>query len=179
MQKIWEIDKTWCLFLDRDGVINQRKIGGYIQKVEEFKFLERVPETIAQLSKKFKYIFVVTNQQGIGKKLMTEEELAILHQHMIAEIEARGGKITRCYHAPNIHSENSSLRKPNVGMAIKAKNEFPKINFSKSIMVGDSDSDIIFGHKLKMKTVRILSDEKPKIDADVNIVALHQLTNLV
>ena len=63
----WNIDASWTLFLDRDGVINHRKMGGYIETIEEFQFLPNVKEAIAGLSQHFQHIFVVTNQQGIGK----------------------------------------------------------------------------------------------------------------
>jgi len=171
----WNIDPTWCLFLDRDGVINKRKIGGYIQKIDEFHFLDKVPETIAQLSKHFLYIFVVTNQQGIGKKLMTANDLHKIHQYMMDKIATYGGNITKCYYAPNLNSENNMLRKPNTGMAKLAKQDYPEINFLKSIMVGDSDSDILFGQRMGMKTVRILNNETPVISADLTINSLEEL----
>ena len=63
-----------ALFLDRDGVINVRKHGGYIQTPEEFRFLEGVPEAFAIFAKYFDKIVIVTNQQGIGKGLMSEED---------------------------------------------------------------------------------------------------------
>lgn len=65
--KAWNIDASWTLFLDRDGVINQRKMGGYITSKSEFSFEEGVLDAIAVFDKVFQYIFVVTNQQGIGK----------------------------------------------------------------------------------------------------------------
>ena len=55
----WGIDNTWTLFLDRDGVINKRKFGGYITTVEEFEFLTDVLTSIAELSKIFHRIFFV------------------------------------------------------------------------------------------------------------------------
>jgi len=174
----WQIDSSWTLFLDRDGVINKRKMGGYIQKIEEFEFLDRVPETIAQLSPMFAHLFIVTNQQGIGKKLMTEHDLLSVHDYMLKQLQVHGGRISACYHAPNLASENSLLRKPNIGMGLLAKKNFPEIEFTKSIMVGDSDTDIEFGHNLGMKTVRILSDQSPKIIADKTIHALCELPNL-
>jgi len=175
---MWTVNPTWCLFLDRDGVINKRKVGGYIQTVSEFQFLEKVPQTIAKLSPMFLHIFVVTNQQGIAKKLMTEHDLLSVHDYMLRQIELHGGRISSCYHAPNLASENSPLRKPNIGMGLLAKKNFPELNFQKSIMVGDSDTDIEFGQNLGMKTVRIIDNETPKIKADANISALYELPNL-
>jgi len=153
-----KIDSSWTLFLDRDGVINTRVLGGYVQKWEQFEFLPGFLEALKILSPEFSRIIVVSNQQGIGKGLMTEEELEILHRKMIAEIERNGGRIDRIYHSPHLEKEGSVKRKPNVGMALMARKEFPGINFKRSVMVGDSISDMIFGKRLKMINVFLSED---------------------
>ena len=152
------IDSGWTLFLDRDGVINTRILGGYVQKWKQFEFLPGVTDAIELLSGKFSRIFVVSNQQGIGKGLMTEQELDSLHAMMIAEIERKGGRIDRVYHSPHLEGEGSVKRKPNVGMALMARKDYPGLNFKKSVMVGDSISDMIFGKRLKMTNVFISDD---------------------
>jgi histidinol phosphatase-like enzyme len=53
------------------------------------------------------------------------------------------------------------MRKPNIGMALKARRQFPEIRFSKSVMAGDSISDMFFGKRAGMKTVLISTDSKP------------------
>ena len=55
----WGVDSSWTLFLDRDGVINERIFGGYVTSIEEFKFLEFVKPALAELSELFKHIFIV------------------------------------------------------------------------------------------------------------------------
>ena len=174
----FDVDKTWSLFLDRDGVINVRKFGGYILTVEEFQFLPEVPEAIAGFTKVFNHIFVVTNQQGISKGLMTERNLLDIHDYMCDVIAENGGKIDKCYFAPESKSEENSLRKPNPGMAIQAQNDFPEIVFEKSVMVGDTDSDIIFGKNLGMKTVRIKTEEPIGHAADLAVHSLKELMDL-
>jgi histidinol-phosphate phosphatase family protein len=153
-----KIDSGWTLFLDRDGVINTRILGGYVKKWEQFEFLPGVPEALKILSPEFSRIIIVSNQQGVGKGLMTEEELEILHRKMIAEIERNGGRIDRVYHSPHLEEEGSVKRKPNVGMALMARKEFSGINFKRSVMVGDSISDMIFGKRLNMVNVFISED---------------------
>jgi len=152
------IDSGWTLFLDRDGVINTRILGGYVQKWEQFEFLPGVPEAFKKLSQVFSRIIVVSNQQGIGKGLMTEKELDTLHRKMISEIESQGGRIDRIYHSPHLEEEGSVNRKPNVGMALKARKDFPGLNFKRSVMVGDSISDMIFGKRLNMVNIFISQD---------------------
>ncbi len=164
-----EVDQDWTLFLDRDGVINERKMGGYIENMEEFHFLPGAVEAIAEFSKIFKYIIVVTNQQGISKGIMTEGNLFEIHSYMKEKIESAGGNITACYHASGLKATDTTRRKPFSGMALEAKQDFPTIDFCKSIMVGDTDSDIQFGKNLGMKTVRIQTVEPIGIEADVTV----------
>jgi D-sedoheptulose 7-phosphate isomerase len=147
------IYKNWTLFLDRDGVINHKLDNDYVKNPKEFRFLRGVPAAIAQFSQIFGRIIVVTNQQGVGKGLMTEQDLDAIHQKMLRGVQKAGGRIDKIYHAPTLKAHNSELRKPNTGMALQAQRDFPEIDFQKSIMVGDSLSDMEFGHRLGMKTV--------------------------
>ena len=153
------IDNTWSLFLDRDGVINKRIVGDYIKKWEEFEFLPGVLDSMHSLSQKFGKIFIVTNQQGIGKGLMTENDLTVIHDQMVSEVKSYGGRIDKVYYSPYREEEKSIFRKPNPGLARKAKIDFQEIEFKKSIMVGDSISDMQFGRNAEMKTVFISKDE--------------------
>lgn len=175
----WNIDSSWTLFLDRDGVINERKMGGYIESVEEFKFLPKVVSAIAELSRHFQHVFVVTNQQGIGKGIMTECNLLDIHTYMVETIENAGGSISHCYFAPELKSANSEMRKPNPGMALQAQKDFPTVDFSKSIMVGDTDSDILFGTNLGMKTVRIKTIEPITVESDLTLNGLRELVEYI
>ncbi len=152
------IDREWTLFLDRDGVINERLEDDYVKNTSEFRFLERVPEAIASLFGIFGRILVVTNQQGIGKGLMTEEDLRIIHDHMVDGIVKAGGYIHKIYHCSSLERDEDPMRKPNTGMALKAQQDFPEIDFKKSIIVGDSMHDMEFGKRLGMIRVFILPD---------------------
>jgi D-glycero-D-manno-heptose 1,7-bisphosphate phosphatase len=175
---MFEINKTWTLFLDRDGVINSRKMNDYVYSIEEFEFLPKVKEAISFFTEIFGKIIVVTNQQGIGKNLMTKCNLSEIHRYMLEEIKKSGGEIHAVYFAPELKSDINSTRKPKADMALQAQKDFPEINFEKSIMVGDTDSDILFGTNLGMKTVRILSDEKIGVEANLNIESLYKLKEL-
>jgi D-glycero-alpha-D-manno-heptose 1-phosphate guanylyltransferase len=175
------INNNWTLFLDRDGVINQEKEGAYVLNKDEFKFLEGMPELFEILSNKFKYIIIVTNQRGIGKGLMSEKDLDSVHQEMKKRIEKIGGHINAIYFAPDTDSKNF-YRKPNIGMAIKAKQEFPDIDFGQSIMVGNNYSDMLFGKSAGMYTIFIKTTIKnipvaclPNIDKTYN--CLQEFTN--
>lgn len=154
--------KNWTLFLDRDGVINERIVGSYVRDWSEFVFLDAVLEAMPILARKFNRIVVVTNQQGIAKGIMSEEALNKVHNKMLEVIAEHGGKIDKVYYSPKHERENPPCRKPNTGMGWQAQADFPSIDFKQSIMVGDSVTDIEFGHKLNMTTVFI--ETKKDID---------------
>lgn len=174
-----DIDSSWCLFLDRDGVINRRIFGGYVSSWEEFEFLPEVKSALRIFSNVFKYIFIITNQQGIGKGIMSEARLAKIHSNMISEIEMSGGRITKIYHCPDLDQKPDNCRKPSPFMAQKAKAEFPDIDFQKSIMIGDSKSDILFGKNSYMITVLQKTAEDVNITADMNINNLMEFAKML
>ncbi len=171
------LPQEWTLFLDRDGVINTRLMGDYVKNVEEFEFLPGVLEAIAKMTSIFGRIVVVTNQQGIGKGLMTENDLAEVHSYMQNEVVKAGGKIDKVYYCPELESKKAACRKPNTGMAEEARKDFPEIDFKRSIMVGDSISDMEFGKRVGMLTVFISDEDDKPISADRNCKSLKEFSN--
>ena len=147
-----QIDTSWTLFLDRDGVINLEKKNDYVVSWEEFIFYEGVTEALQLLNPLFRTIVIVTNQKCIGKGLLTTEGLQHIHNQMLDKINAAGGRIDKIYFCPDLE-DDSPNRKPNAGMAFQAKADFPHIDFSKSLMVGNKLSDMQFGKTAGINTV--------------------------
>ncbi len=169
------INKNWTLFLDRDGVINKKIDNDYVKQWIEFEFIEGVLDALKFLNTLFGNIIVVTNQQGIGKKLYRKEDLEIIHKNMLYEIAYHGGKIDKVYFSPYLKSENHPFRKPGIGMALKAKEDISTINFKESIMVGDSMSDMEFGRNAGMKTIYISEEITENDKIDFNFKSLNEL----
>ncbi|MES1217520.1 MAG: HAD-IIIA family hydrolase [Bacteroidota bacterium] len=136
------IDKSWTLFIDRDGVINHEKKDDYILNWREFQFYDGVKEAIAQFGNKFGKLIVISNQRGIGKELMTEADLSSIHQHMEKQIENAGGHIDKIYYCTSTDNKHPN-RKPNPGMFFQAKKDFSSIDLSRSVMVGNKPSDML------------------------------------
>ncbi len=169
------INKNWTLFLDRDGVINKKIDNDYVKQWIEFEFIEGVLDALKFLNTVFGNIIVVTNQQGIGKKLYRKEDLEIIHKNMLYEIAYHGGKIDKVYFSPYLKSENHPYRKPGIGMALKAKEDISTINFKESIMVGDSMSDMEFGRNAGMKTIYISEEITENNKIDFNFKSLNEI----
>jgi histidinol-phosphate phosphatase family protein len=158
MIKPLNITTGWSLFLDRDGVINRRIPDDYVKVPSDFEFLPGVTESFTIFSDIFRYIVVVTNQQGIGRGLMTVAELEIVHHNMNEEIRKSGGRIDKIYFSPDLRNLHSFTRKPAVGMGLRARKELTGLRFRESIMAGDTASDMLFGKRLGMTTVLITQD---------------------
>jgi D-glycero-D-manno-heptose 1,7-bisphosphate phosphatase len=148
-------DPSWTLFLDRDGVINRRPINDYVRDWEQFEFLPGVLEALKILAGIFGKVIIATNQQGIGKNLMSREDLQKVHHKMVKEIKKSGGRIDAIYFCPDLHTKPINCRKPNITMVKWAQRDHPEIDFLKSIMAGDTRSDMQFGQGAGMVTVYI------------------------
>jgi histidinol-phosphate phosphatase family protein len=124
-------------------------------------------------AERFGKIFIVSNQRGVGKQLMTENDLADIHHHLKAEIESAGGRIDGIYFCTAVDAKDTD-RKPNPGMAYQAKLDFPEIDLSRSIIAGNKPSDMLFGKNAGMFTVFIATTHpetafpQPAMDARFN-----------
>ena len=143
------------LFLDRDGVINQKLEGRYVTNFNEFVFVKNSDLAIRKLHKIFKRILIVTNQQGIGKGIMTEDDLNLLHLQMQRKLNPDFDLIDKIYFCPCLVGDSCNCRKPKTGMLEEAKLDFPEIIIKNSFLIGDSESDIEAGNKFGLKTIKV------------------------
>lgn len=170
MLDLKDINTTWTLFLDRDGVINHERYQQYVLHYLEFVFNDGVLDALALLAGRFARIIVVTNQRGVEKKLMSEEALLEVHEKMLADIQNHGGRIDAIFFCTSL-DDNHPNRKPQTGMALMAKEQYPDIDFSTSIMVGNNLSDMAFGKTAGMKTVFVqtTSPTQPLSHPDIDL----------
>ncbi len=128
------------LLLDRDGVINRWIPGDYVDSWEKFTFLPGILENLRKWAGHFRHIFLVTNQRGVGKGRMTQEQLEAVHARMLAEIAAAGGRIDGIYLCTAL-SDDDPRRKPNRGMFDEILAAYPDVMPEKTVMLGDSRYD--------------------------------------
>jgi len=144
-----------AVFLDRDGVINKKlPQGRYVTKWEEFEFLEGAAAAIRLLNERGLLVFVLTNQRGIARGLLTKDALRNIHGLMLAALSQHGARIDCIYSCPH-DVEACECRKPGVGLFLEAKREFPVVDFQESFVIGDSWTDIEAGAKLECKCILI------------------------
>jgi D-glycero-alpha-D-manno-heptose 1-phosphate guanylyltransferase len=165
------IDKTWTLFIDRDGVINHEKKDEYILNWDEFRFYEGIKEAMQTFGKRFGNVIIISNQRGVGRGLMTEDDLLTIHRNMQTEIRSGGGRIDNIYYCTSTDAKHP-CRKPNPGMAFLAKKDIPSIDLSRSVMVGNKPSDMLFGRYAGVYTVyvRTTNPDQPFPHPDIDLV---------
>ena len=163
------IDSSWTLFIDRDGVVNDEKHNDYIHKWDEFKFYDGVKEAFKIFNEKFGPIIMVTNQRGIAKGLTKIEDLNTIHTNMLEEIIEANGRIDKIYFCADMESE---FRKPNPGMGLKAMKDFSSIDIKKSIMIGNTLSDMKFGRNLGVAINIFLPTTRKDVNTDNDSIDL-------
>jgi D,D-heptose 1,7-bisphosphate phosphatase len=136
-------------FLDRDGVLNQDT--GYVHRAADFRWLPGAAHAVRRLNDAGYYVFVVTNQSGVGRGMFEQAAVEELHRWMNEELRAAGAHIDDMRYCPH-HPEASvaayratcSCRKPAAGMLLDLMNRWPVIGEA-SIMIGDGERDAAAG----------------------------------
>lgn len=148
------------VFLDRDGVINRKLPDGrYVSRWSEFEFLPGAAEGMRLLKEANVRVIVATNQRGVARRLTDERELADMHRRMLDELQNRGGRCDAIYVCPH-EIGTCRCRKPEIGMFLDARREFPDIDFASSAVVGDSVSDMEAGSRLGCLTYLVADPAK-------------------
>jgi D-glycero-D-manno-heptose 1,7-bisphosphate phosphatase len=144
-----------CVFLDRDGVINERPAPHeYIRSIGEFRLLPNIADWIRLFNALEFVVIVITNQRGVARGLMTEAALASIHNRMLEELAAQGARIDDIFCCP--HEENScQCRKPKPGLVYAARDKW-NIDLAHSLLLGDSDSDQQLAASCGIRFLRVL-----------------------
>ncbi len=147
-----------ALFLDRDGVLNEDR--GYVHRWEDFRWIPGAREAVAAFNARDWWVFVVTNQSGVGRGYYPEDDVHALHARMLEELAAAGARIDAFYQCP-FHPEaledryrhpDPPDRKPNPGMLLRAMAEWP-VDTARSVMVGDKAIDVEAGRRAGVRAL--------------------------
>jgi D-glycero-D-manno-heptose 1,7-bisphosphate phosphatase len=156
------------VFLDRDGVVNEKMPEGeWVTRWNDFKVLPGVIEAIAALKRQGLSVIVLSNQRGIALGRFSEDDVRSIHNRFQQLLQAVGVGVDGFYFCPHDHGQ-CSCRKPLPGLFEQAVADRPEIHAHTSVMIGDSNSDMEFGHRLGMMTVFIDGDpahQKPGVEA--------------
>ena len=152
-----------AVFLDRDGVINEDR-DDYVKNLAELRVFENAPEAIRRLNDAEFEVFVVSNQQGVAKGDVSREDLLAIQDEIVRRVSSAGGRIAGFYYCTHLAQEGCSCRKPQPGLILRAAREH-KIDLAQSVMIGDSEKDVLAGKSAGCGTVLVLSGFLTRDDA--------------
>ncbi len=153
-----------AVFLDRDGVINADR-DDYVKNIDELAIYPFAPQAIRRLNDAGWAVFVVSNQQGVAKGIIAESDLLAIEREITRRVEAIGGRISGFYYCRHLASDNCSCRKPEPGLILQAAAEHG-IDLGESILVGDTERDIIAGKAAGCGTVLVLTGKLNRDSAE-------------
>lgn len=146
------------IFLDRDGVTNKRPPKAeYVRRPEDFIWLEGAKEAIKSLNDAGYFIIMVSNQAGIARGVMTEQDFEDVQKKMSDDLKEIGAHIDAVYHCPHGWDSDCECRKPKPGMLYQAQKDF-SINLPECVLIGDDERDIMTAHNAGMKGIFITGD---------------------
>ncbi|HOJ37406.1 MAG TPA: HAD family hydrolase [Ignavibacteriales bacterium] len=136
--------KSKAVFLDRDGTINIDY--GYVKSPEEVVIFDGVAQSLKKLKDKGFLLIVVTNQSGVARGYMTEQDVQKTNDYINSLIKKEASvEIDRFYYCPYHPDfslpELSKCRKPSPLMVLQAVEDF-NIDLSKSYFIGDTITDM-------------------------------------
>lgn len=146
-----------AIFIDRDGVINRNASEhDYIKSWDEFHFYTNAISALKRITEKKIPIFVISNQRGIARGLMSGQDLNNIHENMIKKLINNNAIVSGIYYCPHDKKDLCNCRKPAPGMITQAATE-NNIDLANSFMIGDSRDDIEAGKRAGCKTVFVLT----------------------
>ncbi len=144
-----------AVFLDRDGVLNERPPPHkYVTQAHEFRWLPGAADAVARLTDAGLLVFVVSNQRGIARRLVSWDTLAQIEARIQDELGRRGSAVTSFYYCPHNVTDGCDCRKPKPGLVLRAAKEH-RLDLNASTVIGDDESDVAAGHAAGCATIRI------------------------
>ena len=151
------------IFLDRDNTLNHDP--GYLNDPEKLELKEGVIEGLRLLQLAGFKLIVITNQSGIMRGLITEDELNAIHLKLKEILAEHSIDIEKIYHCPD-KDDSSPCRKPNPQMIQSAINEFP-VDLDHCYIIGDRYRDILTGESFAIPGILIQEDTAPKEKGEI------------
>jgi histidinol-phosphate phosphatase family protein len=185
------------VILDRAGVINEDS-DKYIKSADEWVPIPGSLEAIARLNQIGCHIVVVTNQSGIARGLITQEDLERLHRQINDAFRQKGARLDAYFHCPHHptegtgeHTRTCDCRKPQPGLLLRAAQEL-QLDLEASHMIGDKLRDIEAGHRAGCQSILVktgygqeelllLNEEQASSSSSINPVQRpdHVSTNIL
>jgi D-glycero-D-manno-heptose 1,7-bisphosphate phosphatase len=157
--------------LDRDGVLNERPPEhDYIRSVDAFRWLSGACDAVRRLNASPYVPIVVSNQRGIARGLVDRQTVGEIEQRIQRDLRCCGASIADFYYCPHDIDEACACRKPAPGLLVAAA-ERHQLDLTRSVMIGDSETDVEAGRAAGCMTIRIGEPGSPS-RADIVVQSL-------
>ena len=143
------------VFLDRDGTLIEDV--GYPRDPETVRLLEGAVEALAALRRAGYALVVVSNQSGIGRGIVTQEQAEAVHERFVQELRAHGVELDDARYCPHRPEDACACRKPAAGLLLDSARELG-LDLARSFMVGDKPDDVEAGRAAGCRTVLLGAD---------------------
>jgi len=173
-----EVSNRRAVFFDRDGVVNRSPGPGYVLTPSEFEFEPGIVDAIRMAKERDALAILVTSQKGVGKELMSRDDLDVIHRRMQAELTRSGASLDGIY-AHTGAPGDPHPPKPDPGMLLAAARDF-FLDLPRSWMVGDADRDIAMGRAAGLAgTIRVRGDKPVGQAADVTVGGVPEIAEVL
>ena len=154
-----ELPSTTAIFLDRDGTLIEEV--GYLHRLEDIRIYPEAFEAVKKINQSGAQAIVITNQSGIARGLITQEDLERLHRQINDAFRQKGARLDAYYHCPHHptegtgkHTRTCDCRKPQPGLLLRAAQEL-QLDLEASHMIGDTLRDIEAGHRAGCQSILV------------------------
>jgi D-glycero-D-manno-heptose 1,7-bisphosphate phosphatase len=157
-----------AIFLDRDGTVIEEL--GYLNDPARVRLLPGAADALLALQSGGWKLFIVSNQSGVGRGLITPPQMDAVHQRFLELLKERGIEITASYMCVHGPDEGCQCRKPSPFFLQRAAEEHG-IDLSNSWMIGDREGDLVCGNKAGCSTIWLRNEMFPLPDGLATVVA--------
>jgi D,D-heptose 1,7-bisphosphate phosphatase len=171
-------EKRRAVFLDRDGTLIIDR--GYLRDPEDISFLPGAVAALAGFQRLGLLLFVVSNQSGIGRGLITDEDAGRVHERFVRLLADGGVRLDGIYYCPHTPDAGCACRKPLPGMLLRAAQDFA-LDMESSVMIGDKPTDVMAGRNAGCRTILFAARCGAELSCRPDWVAddWHQLEGLI
>jgi D-glycero-D-manno-heptose 1,7-bisphosphate phosphatase len=167
------MSRARAVFFDRDGTLMEEV--HYCGDPARVRVFPGVPQALRKLKEAGFRTFIITNQSGIGRGLITEAQYRAVQEELLRQIGA--GVVDAAYFCADPPTVPSTRRKPEPGMVLEAVADYD-IDLARSYFIGDKSADIECGQRAGTRTILVLTGYGAQQDSRPDFTA-HDMAEAV